>query len=602
MVVQGSGGLPVELAFVAEIGTIGRRRRSVPRFKVWLPMPAQPHLMETFGVAITPPLNSAHTGFSAERPLLESSRGWRVITVALMSLLLISLLRTAWLCDDAYITFRTADNIAHGYGPVWNIGERVQAYTHPLWLALCTTAFVLTGNVFYTAIALGIALTLAAVALMATRLASNGWSLVACFAAILSSKAFLDFSTSGLENPLSHLLLLVFVWQWWEEPAGPTRLRRLAFIASLCLLNRMDLVFLIAPPLAFEVWRIGPWRAMKPLLTGLLPFIAWLAFSTWYYGTPFPNTAYAKLNTTMTLDVQVRRGVDYFYRTFTGDPATFPVMLMAVASVVFGRRSDWPLALGILFSALYVLRIGGDFMMGRFFSAPFLLSVALLARAVWIQRRAGSLLITSAVLILGLLAPWEPALLSGYGYAYVDNFVRGRQTREPSDKFEYIFVRKIMDERREYSEFAGLVKVVTHRGGAVSPDHEWALDGLRLRTGGPQVVVRSFIGLTGYFAGPQVHIIDRHALSDPLLARIPGGTADSVMGHFLRDIPDGYVETIATRENRLSNRDLAEYYGPLREIVAGPLWNAHRLVVLVRFLSGHYDQHLARYTAHLRQS
>jgi len=35
----------------------------------------------------------------------------------------IVLLRTAWLCDDAYITFRTAYNFVNGFGPTWNAAE-----------------------------------------------------------------------------------------------------------------------------------------------------------------------------------------------------------------------------------------------------------------------------------------------------------------------------------------------------------------------------------------------------------------------------------------------------------------------------------------------
>ena len=31
-------------------------------------------------------------------------------------LLAVIILRNAWLCDDAYITFRTADNFINGYG------------------------------------------------------------------------------------------------------------------------------------------------------------------------------------------------------------------------------------------------------------------------------------------------------------------------------------------------------------------------------------------------------------------------------------------------------------------------------------------------------
>src|SRR5262245_48125100 len=182
-----------------------------------------------------------------EKLSVDSARASRVFVIVGLALLAISLVRTAWLSDDAYITFRTADNIIHGYGPVWNTSERVQTYTHPLWLALITPAFALTGEVYYTAIFLSILVTLAAVALLARRLAATPWNLIVCLAVLLSSKAFIDFSTSGLENPLTHLLLFAFVWIWWDEPAlgegdgpdGARRMRRVSFVAALCLLNRL---------------------------------------------------------------------------------------------------------------------------------------------------------------------------------------------------------------------------------------------------------------------------------------------------------------------------------------------------------------------------
>ena len=50
------------------------------------------------------------------------------------------LVRTAWLSDDAYITFRTVDNALNGYGLRWNVADRVQSYTHPLWMFVMTAA------------------------------------------------------------------------------------------------------------------------------------------------------------------------------------------------------------------------------------------------------------------------------------------------------------------------------------------------------------------------------------------------------------------------------------------------------------------------------
>ena len=46
------------------------------------------------------------------------------------------LVRNLWISDDSFITMRVVDNFLHGYGLVWNVGERVQVFTHPLWLFL----------------------------------------------------------------------------------------------------------------------------------------------------------------------------------------------------------------------------------------------------------------------------------------------------------------------------------------------------------------------------------------------------------------------------------------------------------------------------------
>ena len=46
--------------------------------------------------------------------------------------------RYRWVSDDAYIDFRVVHNILSGYGPVFNPGERVEAYTDPFWVLLLT--------------------------------------------------------------------------------------------------------------------------------------------------------------------------------------------------------------------------------------------------------------------------------------------------------------------------------------------------------------------------------------------------------------------------------------------------------------------------------
>ena len=55
-----------------------------------------------------------------------------------IALLLISVVfvRYLWLGDDLFLTMRTVDNCVNGYGLVWNVGERVQVFTHPLWMLI----------------------------------------------------------------------------------------------------------------------------------------------------------------------------------------------------------------------------------------------------------------------------------------------------------------------------------------------------------------------------------------------------------------------------------------------------------------------------------
>ena len=79
-----------------------------------------------------------------------------------VSILAVILVRTAWVGDDAYFTFRTIDNFVHGLGLRWNAAERVQAYTHPLWMLVLTPFYWLTGEPFFTTIAVSIGLTLVA--------------------------------------------------------------------------------------------------------------------------------------------------------------------------------------------------------------------------------------------------------------------------------------------------------------------------------------------------------------------------------------------------------------------------------------------------------
>jgi hypothetical protein len=85
----------------------------------------------------------------------------------------------------------------------------------------------------------------------------------------------------------------------------------------------------------------------------------------------------------------------------------------------------------------------------------------------------------AALVVVGLFATWEPAILSGYGYSFANNLVHGRRTQKPMDNETKTFLKGVMDERRYYYEATGLLK--TFRANP-RPNYEWSVEGLRLAT------------------------------------------------------------------------------------------------------------------------
>lgn len=61
-----------------------------------------------------------------------------------------------WNSEDAFISFRVVDNLISGYGPVYNIDERVEAYTHPLWIAILSLSAKITKSIELSAVWLGL--------------------------------------------------------------------------------------------------------------------------------------------------------------------------------------------------------------------------------------------------------------------------------------------------------------------------------------------------------------------------------------------------------------------------------------------------------------
>lgn len=496
-------------------------------------------------------------------------------------------LRTAWISDDSYITFRTVRNVLDGYGLRWNIHNRVETFTHPLWLFVMTVFTAITGDTYYTAIFLSIALSLTAVALVGARLSSSSLTALIAFSALGFSKSFVEFSTSGLENALTYLLLTVFFVVF---AAGRRYSRRRVFalssMATLVMLNRLDTGLLVIPALAIAVWEAGIRRVWIAAAAPMLALAAWELLSLVYYGFPFPNTAYAKLKTGVPRAEAIYQGFLYLIDSVANDPVT-PLVIIAALISPFAIGGAWAEPAGILLYVAYIVWIGGDFMSGRFLGAPLLCAVIHLARVRVSRPTVGWAVALLLIWVTGVTAP----------HSVVFANARYGADAQPSDA---IPPSHITDERRYYYPFTGLL---TARRGTVMPNHRWYHLGEEARQRGEHVEVTDAAGFIGYAAGSAVHFVDRWGLGDPLLARLPA-TAPWEIGHYARTIPDGYIETLETGRNMIKDLGVAAYYDRLRIITEGPIWSRQRLLTVYRMNLGRYEHLIASYgigRVHVRQ-
>jgi arabinofuranosyltransferase len=495
-------------------------------------------------------------------------------------LYLFLLVRNSWASDDAFITLRVVTNILHGYGPNWNGAERVQVFTHPFWMAILIPFYVLIRNPFFTLYAAGFAFSAVTVLFLLYKFSPSVWIVPIATALLLASKAFMDYSSSGLENPLSHLLALLFIWVFlYVETNANKRLFLLTLFVSLSMLNRLDTVLLFLPALLLEILHsIRDFRnTLGTLLLGGLPILLWEIFSIFYYGFPFPNTYYAKLTTGIPQIDLYRQGWLYFQNSLNWDHITLPIIcLTVILSLVFGEGKRRSLALGIIFYLAYILYIGGDFMTGRFFSIPYFIAVTMLIGLPPALKLKDSptfsLAAIGLVLFAGLTSLTPPMLIK------ID------------EHNGIIDEHGIADEKVAYFYCCGLLN---------QWDHGLKLkiiqDARKANEDNVLLIVRESIGIYGFYAGPDVYIMDKVCLSDPLRSRLPAFSSWRI-GHFRRPYPDGYTESIeAGFVNQIREPHLHEYYDKLLLVTRGDLFSIERLKTILEFNLGTYDHLIDEY-------
>ncbi len=498
-----------------------------------------------------------------------------------------------WLADDGLIVVRIVRQILAGNGPVFNVFERVEGNTSALWpwllaaLSLVTRASVAVVTVVTGWLCAVGALVLAMDAVRRWHRARGSTSPLVPLGAIvpLGVFAFWDYATSGLE---SSLCLLWIAACWWLlvvlRDGAPSRRRELAVAVVLGLgpLVRPDFALISAVLLAAAWLLVRPTRRrtlVLALAAAALP-LAYEVFRAGYYGMLVPNPALTKSATASEWSRGLAYLVDFIrpYKMWRVIPVFVAVAVMYRRRVVGRDRilALAPVAAAALL-AVYVVRVGGDFMHGR-----MMLPVCFLALAPVMLVPLNRLTGVASVLVVVWAVVAAVHLADGKKHTRADDERRGyvHFTRDPHPTDPDVYVRAAFDTDR--LAIALVTQQLFTEGGVMLPK--------RLDVPGA-IVVAGRLGASGAAAPLDAHVVDTLGLVHPLGARITVTEPRERPGH-QKPLPWAWIvaeyvspssdaaaaaafqttaEDVAAARHAVTCGELAELYAAVRE----PL-TAHR--------------------------
>ncbi len=313
--------------------------------------------------------------------------------------------------DDAYISFRYADNFRVGDGLVFNPGERVEGFSNPLFVVLLVIGR--TAGLSYLLSAQLISL----VSMVLVLLVCSAWArelarehvvtaaplqggLKAGFGAEpapLAATAWVVlhpssqlYLTSGMETWLFVALVIGFAFTLRRRVQTPARALIVGVFATLLAVTRPEGLAAVAVGgvvvawdlwLAKERWR---WRVLAAFAA--LPIVvlgSLLTVRLGYYGLPLPNTYYAKLGSTGFH--RWSRGLEYVAREAVW--LAPPLLLLGVTFEKIGRPVVALLGV-VVVSIGFSVYSGGDWMPGSRFLLPAMVALAPLVGvgSLWLWR------------------------------------------------------------------------------------------------------------------------------------------------------------------------------------------------------------------------
>jgi arabinofuranosyltransferase len=299
------------------------------------------------------------------------------------------------LVDDSYIFLRYGRNVSMGFGPVFNIGERVEGYSSPLWLALVSGLFALKSEPSALLGPLSAMLGFVAIILIARR------SFLGALAVALNP-AFVYWSFSGMDAALTALCLTITALALSSQDWTSRRLAGGGVAFALACLSRQENLSLLPVVGIWIFWRskkegLAPVPALTSFALPLVIVGAHLAWRWSYYGAMVANTATAKVG--VGRDALLVQGLAFL-------PAMLLTLVPVIVIVWLTARPFMLLACGL--SAFWIALVvagGGDHFPFVRFAVPLLAMLAALCggspqREALTRAVVAMLVIQSAVLTM----------------------------------------------------------------------------------------------------------------------------------------------------------------------------------------------------------
>lgn len=452
---------------------------------------------------------------------------------------------TAFLCDDAYITFRHVRNLLDGHGLVFNPGERVEGYSNFLWALQLAALWIAgigpeTGSLVLSAVstvaAVGVFVRLAAT----SPFARPATSVLLGLLLLVTNRSFAVWSTSGLETRQFTLFVLLGVALLHGQ-----RSRRglvLAGVAfAFALLSRVEGMLFGALGgvwLLVEGWRTtrGARRSLEDVAWLALPQVvvagAHLLFRLAYYRAPLPNTYYAKAGETWWEAGAV------FVEGFAVEYGLIVLLPVAVVGAVARwRRGDSLHVLSALLVVphqLLVARIGGDHFEYRMMDVllPLLFlavvdGVLFLGQAV--GRRASGPVVAAGMAVVVLYTTAIPGLHyvatadhdNSRGRAFEFHVPLGPEHAGPLwwlPGLPQLVARHNTLRAWAAPRMVG-TRLIEHRDFGIRQRERWSpYDGVDVPEG--LVAVLGVMGIQPFFV-KDVAFVDLYGLTDATIARMP---------------------------------------------------------------------------------